>query len=356
MAVQESPGAVASLDAFLDDLMDFAAAHAGFTRLSNTSVNGSTLYRLSRTGDSTMYWGFRQYYYNSSSTASQGYYGRYSIRGRCMLTTPTSSNFWTNVSDTGPASICCMGIYYLTPPFAGYKFFSDGNNVFAVLEIQQGIYAHLAFGNVRKLTPFHGGEYLVATNGARTNATDQYPWYSPGKESINYEGAQWLFSSAVKNFDGGDGSSADGCGSVRIRNTYGDSRDFALMGQTQGLDASGEKVSAKGTVAYSTGTSTAGGCMADTESSTFRIAGRNSPTMRPPLLPIYLTRSNDETEYNTCYIFAAVDSIRTVNMANLEPATVTLGNWQCYPLAQKYGDTYTAPTSSFTGIAYLIDD
>jgi hypothetical protein len=249
-----------------------------------------------------------------------------------------------------------MGIYYLTPPFAGYKFFSDGNNVFAVLEIQQGIYAHLAFGNVRKLTPFHGGEYLVATNGSRTNANSQYPWFAPGKEGTNNEGSQWLFSSAIKNFDGGEGSSADGCGAVRIRNTYGDSRDFALMGQTQGLDASGEKVSAKGTVAYSTGTSTAGGCMADSDSSTFRIAGRNSPTMRPPLLPIYLTRSNDETEYNTCYIFAAVDSIRTVNMSNLEPATVTLGNWQCYPLAQKYGDTYTAPTSSFTGIAYLIDD
>ena len=359
MAIQQSPGAVASLDEFLEAIMAFAVANAGFTRETNIPISdgsntADTLYALRRNTDGQLWWGFRVQTNNGETLFPNS-----TIRSRLMTVRPTVANFNPSnsgvVLPNGARRVLAVGAFNLAPPFTGYTLYSDGNNVFAILEIRAGIFTHLAFGNITKAISFQGGEYVSGTCGYRRNRTTA--WLTPGvdnngqNEYINCLLSEYTYDSVGTT---NHVSAIASPGQIRLQITDGTDTDFGQIGTSLG-DGNGEAPNGVvGTMPpYNTdsGRWANGGAITNGFMTDVFAAGVNNVTLRSPLFPVFIMRQHP-TVGNTKFILGTVDNIRSVNMTNFDARALTLTDWRVFPYSQKSGDPLVAQTSSSLGIAY----
>ena len=341
---------LASLSAFLEDLMVFAVNNAGFTRLSNIEITGEEdIFRLTRTGDSQQWWGFQP-----SDHSSQSYSTR-CILSRLMSTAPTGANFRPSqgILDNGARTTSPTGTYEYSAPYFGYTFYSDGNNVFAVLELRQNVFTHLFFGNIRKVSSFHGGEYVTGTNAYRVFDRPIDLWFRPDNGNINTPDS-WLFPAGQSTLTQHSRTIPNGTGHVRITNANGDQRDYAMLGRAETTNSgSGTPdiiTAMAGVIGSGKSSLNQTGPIGQDFAHLLFTSAVNTNTLRTPLIPMYL-KLQHPTEAGTVFIAGVVDNLRYVNMTNLEPRALTLTDWRVIPLGTKVGDPLQAMVSNTLGIA-----
>lgn len=324
---------VANLDVFISDLISFAVTNAGFTNIGNTAIDSDTLYRLSKTTETlTTYWGFR----NLDIGGDGAEVSNIIVRSRMLHLSPTAANFID--APSGAANFTDMGTFNFRGPFTRYYFFTDGNSVFAVLEVRPGIYSHLAFGNMNKIGTWTGGAYLTANNQRRFNNI----WNPIDGALTNSQ--QHIFMcrrSAGPNSTYG--------GSFFRVGDAGSTNDFqAVCGTTNGINASCN-------IPPNSGISSA-----DINPISFAIpfghsvivrAAPNAFNLRTPIMPVFFFRQSSADPIFS-NIYGQVPNIGFFNINNITPGALLDGSWRAFPLVQKSGDNTQATITGIYGVAY----
>jgi hypothetical protein len=201
--------------------------------------------------------------------------------------------------------------------FAAYHFFSDGEYLYIVVEVDPGLFKHIAFGRIHRCANYDGGEFssavlvddgvagryhglfgsyednlagnLAATNTLRLVGVDSMPTWRQLNVRTEYD--EYLVKSTEFWFDGG------------------------------------------------------------TNRSTYYVDWfNNSPnteTQQTILIPIHLHVERDANMFSPA---GYVDDLRLVNMTNIEPGesrTIGAHDWLCFPVKTKG----VAPSNNY-GYAY----
>lgn len=328
---------IADLDVFLTDLVSFAVTNAGFTNVGNTPIDSDTLYRLSKLVDGvTTYWAFR----NEDLVGDGQSISNINIISRIMSTSPVAGNFpVTADGNSGSLYHTFMGTYNLRGPFTGYFFFTDGTNVYSVLEIRPNIYAHLAFGHMTKVGVWTGGAYLTSTS-ARRNASTPFQWWD--LDDVQFGDGNYFMQARLANTSG----AIWGKSYFQVANNANFS-DFVPLGSldTGGVTGSGNCPPHRG---ISQGSTFAGEIQFGT--SLFRVAPSTS-NLRSPILPLmfFVESSSITGRYE---MRGYLENSGYINIANIAPETLTNTDWRVIPLVQKTGSNLTASLSDNVGIAY----
>ena len=345
MAIQHSPGVVASRDDFLEALMNFAAANAGFTRLADDTSGAQRLYRLSRAGDADTYWCFR------ARTGTSHKYGLHRMEARMMTIAASYAQF--SASGNGQPYLTVADTYSYADTYTGYTFYSDGNNVFAILEVRQNVFTMLGFGKMIKTYLFDGGEFLVCNNYARQNVNITDAYYGLDS-SASFSYSNMLFGARSSSYSAVISTPASpnngGTGALRTAITGDAAQQFYTMGYDS---ANGNDP------ATCAGTVPPANRDASFNKSPFNsdlfyrlgIAGKNSGILRAPLFPIYILLRNPSVS-NTLFIAGYIDNLRIVNMVNFNARDITLTDWRVFPYCSKTGDNKTHPLTYDYGFAF----
>lgn len=327
---------ITDIDEFLTDLVAFAVANAGFTDESTVTISSDTLYRISKTTASIKtYWGMR--FENVTSTT----YSNDGVSARMMLALPTAANFAT--VNVGQRYTTRMGTFNVAPTYTGYSFFTDGDSVFAVLEVTSGVFAHFAFGDIAKVGTWDGGAYLMGNSFQIVGST----WRDIIEGSNNSSPTVFGSRAILGN------TNAGGANYIRFNTGGADNTDFTKFG---GRDhaSDGALVGASGTMPPNYNTVRSAG---DTSSAVNDIWNRiqlNAPseaTFRSPLLPIFISRqtTGDLGNFN---MLGHVPNITTVNVSLLQPKDLINTDWRVFPMSSKTLDDTVATKSDIWGIAY----
>lgn len=318
----------------LEEFVNFAVTHCGFTRLPNLTVAGYTtpIFVLSKGG---LYWWLGAI---SASFANYGTYGE--ITGRMMLVAPTTTNLTTNA----------LGQYYrtrislfnrATGPYVKHRFYTDGNELYCVLEITPGAYTHFGIGKIPTAGPWAGGQFLVGSWAYINQYSATYGWPA--------------ISTMVSN------SSVPFCANSRHRYLYdasgynhiynpnqnlGNSGDFAVILKGSYSDANINKNHCQGSVPYGEVTGFLGASLAASAKNTFNQ--RN--VINGNLIYMNDNRAADTTA--RYFVFGAPAVLRPISMDGLNPKDIVEVTWDTYPIFLKGGDNKGYPDSGNYGIAY----
>lgn len=327
---------ITSLDAFISALIAFAVAEAGYSDHGSVSSGGKTLYRISKTVDSLQTWyGLRE------ETTSQGSHSAARVSGRMMLELPTDGNFTSTTN--GQRLQTSMGVFNIAPTYVGYSFFTDGQGVFASLEITSGVFAHMAFGNVTKAGIYDGGAYLTANN-------------------FRGGGGGWL---DIKDFSQGDGgmvfggrenfAQSDQGGGCYIRYNIGGSNDTDFL-KLGGSDAS-NRLAASGTLPPDYEPD--GEAFSSDEDSfhmgMFELMIDASPsevTFVSPLLPVYMFKQYHIDFLENIVPLGHVPNVASISMKQLADKELVNTDWRVFPLCSQIDQSSTHCFSEHYGIAY----
>lgn len=332
---------IASITALLSAFAAFAVANAGFTDDGTDTVGGETLHRISRTTSTVLtYWGFVYDPVTSSSKEDER------AAMRMMLSLPTSSN-WNTIA-SGQKLFTRLGLYNFAAPYTGYKFYTDGTNVFAAVEVRSGIFTHFAIGNLTKCGTYDGGEFLQA---------DYHKFSSSVFEDTHVAGSgstdvsTYVF--APRRTDGE--ATTDARNYIRYNIGGGDETDFFPIGSG---DDGASSACGSATLAptfksnkLGAGTASTSSCIADYFGNVINQSP-SSATNVAPIMPVYVTKFDLAT--TSQFIIGYVPNIGSVSMGNLNPKDLVNTDWEVYPKAQKTGNDAEAAISDHWGIAYRI--
>lgn len=349
MAFQNSAGAVASIDDFLDELMDFAVANGGYTRLADDTGGSETVFSLSKVGDATTWWGFQ---FNTIS-ANNNRQSTTRVEAKMFSVAPTSSNFYDN-NGQDVCTVC--GLYDQVAPFTSYTFYETSGNIFALLEVSPEVFTSICFGKITGFGTYTFGEFLTATScyfdfGAAKDI--DFDANNPGiNVSWPFQASNQITSSA--NFTENGADTKGGFSAVRVGSATSDNDDYVRMAFETRTDipVDGYWGSVPPASTQPFASSTWGGTKNQGLMINLFDAIDNTPTLRSPLLPIYVGRTSPTETYST-YIAGWVEGIRIVNLNNFATRDITSDNWRVFPIFQSTGDTSIAPNSFNFGLAFL---
>lgn len=302
-----------TLDDVISQICAFAVANAGFTDEGTATYSGATHYRISKGG---IYWTFVRSTYDS----------RYHILARMSYSIsntsdPTPSNGqrnWTEASFWG-----------FSGPFTNLYLFSEGTCVFAVVEVTAGVFTHLCIGNITKLDTFEGGEFVAGT------FLDY--GYSTGSPSV------WQYQ---------DANSSQNC--TMFPAAKDDKTLEAYTTSMRWVKPSG-RVNNENDFATFAANRNNNQAVGDTqEGFTEQMYGRtpNSATSRSVLFPINIYVYDYVLNNGLYHLAGVVPGIRHLNMRLLDPAEVTLNDWQVFPYCAKSSNKVNYPYTANRGFAY----
>ncbi len=334
MAVQTDTNIV-SIDALISAFFTFAVANSGFTDEGTVPITldtiSQTLRRISRiTNAVTTYWGFVERPMTSTFADT------IKIESRMMRVLPTAAN-WTTLAD-GQRIRTQLGLYNFAAPYTGYKFYSDGNNVFAAVEVRVGIYTHFGIGNIDKCGTYDGGEFLQG---------DFHEFSAGFFQPIQISTTITHFLFAPQTND----SSTSG-NYIRFNAGGNDELDFYKLGR----EDNSSNVSGSATISPPSTTGSTGTGSVTSTTARFDPFGRvidNSPstaTLVAPIMPCYITRVDSTLVKQR--IIGQVPNIGGISIGNLNAKDIVNTDWDVYPRCQKTGDNTVATISDDWGIAY----
>jgi len=335
MTVQTNTN-IATIEDFLSNLITFAVTHAGFANegtlpmSASTGKPANTLHRISRTRNGiTTYWGFDTINDINTNTTPN-----LQVRGKMFVSLPTTANylFTGNASSIAQDEFTEMSAFDYQPPYTeGSTFYSDGNNVFAILEIRTGVFTMLSFGNVTKTDTWSGGEYLCG-NSTRAN-TGSLSWLT-----IENDVTKLMFSDKPA----GAGNSSENY--MRFNDGITGSESFAIFGDTVAI--SGNTVN----------------CVVGTYPMVAAHGNEGNPifermfdvlpstaTLTVPLLPIFIMRFTQQLASPTRFfwnILGTIDNVRSFNITDSQPKLLVNTDWRIYPALGAIGGTNVSNTIS----------
>lgn len=316
------PTTVATLDALLQALVDWAVANAGFTDEGNISPpSGRTttyMYRLSKGG---MYW-----YFMGDDVTVGGSPDGY-IEFRCQTALPTSANY-SSIS-VGPNQITRAQLWRnTTGPYTAYNFFTDGSCVHVVLEVSSGVFSHFSFGKVTKFGTWTGGEYTTA-------------WYSTSYATSGDIG--YNFNGGTAAFSGG-GTSSSYSGQVYYPvGSFGDYRDWARISSQV---TNSQRAQFMTFINFNTNPSIYNASLM----GPIYYCGGNSVNQRAAMFPQYLLLYQSTLTSN--WLAGYADHVKYLNIEFINAKDIVETEWEVFPLIQKSGDKTVAPLSANVGLAY----
>lgn len=314
MAYSESTS-VADRDAFIQALVNFAVANAGFTDQGSTFDDPYTIYHISK---GSIYWNFVADLYISTWDDIPA------VSCRMTFAKILTRSAFTSTGTAGQVYATLMCVYH-TGPFEKYYLYTDGVAVHCALQIYNGVFSHISFGNVTKFGTWTGGEFLTA-NGCH----------------LTYSGhtfQPWDASSNGIQFDGGNCTLQNKrvTGYVRhlIAAPTSDRYEFARLGAVTEYDQKCIMTAQEG--------------MMKEFMDTCGSIGFN---LRAPLLPVYVRTYDTVTA--RWWLIGYVSGARLVSIEYISPEAIMENEWIAFPMIQLIvgGDTALAPRSGYWGVAY----
>jgi hypothetical protein len=199
-------GTASDIEDFIDQMISFAVANAGFTNLGTvTSSSGTGSRTVRRVSKGGVHWFFVKY------TAGNGFSSKmsYSALPAAGSIDSPGAGFQTFYTE--------MNTWAFTGPFVGHYFFTDGTCVHAVLEAATGIFNHFSFGAITKVGGWEGGEYV--SGGAYASKT-----------GANFDSIYTSYDSRIFNDSSDQNSSRTSA--IRIGNTSA-AADFQAVRSSQ---------------------------------------------------------------------------------------------------------------------------
>lgn len=318
----------------LEEFCDFAVANAGFTRETNlTGVSGyiTDIFILSKNG---LYWWFGVI---QGTNANYGSYGE--IHGRMMLVAPTSSNLLTNT----------IGQYYRTKvslfnrpigPYTKHRFYTDGTEVFAILEITPGAYTQFVIGRLStKYGTWTGGDFLAGTHVYIAYYSGSTGW--PSTNLYAYMSLPFNAYSGIRY----NSDTASGFGHIYWpQRSQGDNKDFCPNCAATLTDTNLYHQHFNGSIHVFT-TGTFNDVLYNNSKNVFNqrnVIGGN------------LIFANDSTVQDSTARFiiaGAVKNYRPILLTGLNPEDIVDVSWDVYPISMKGGDSMTYPNTGDFGVA-----
>jgi hypothetical protein len=194
--------------------------------------------------------------------------------------------------------------------FSAYHFFAAGNYIYIVVEVDPGVFKHLAFGEIHKCGAYTGGEFSATVILDNENGT----------VSIRPHG---LF-----------GCQDDGANFVYVNHVNG-LRVVGLDAQPDWRPLNGNtavpEYVVKSSEFYFSGSN-------GTDNGHYRDWFVNSPnteTQQTILIPIHLYVERGSSLFSPA---GYIDDLRLVNMTNINPGDsriIGANEWLCFPVWQK---------------------
>lgn len=294
-----------NLDDVCAQIKAFAIANAGFADAGSATVSGKTLYRLSKGG---IVWHFIQY----TSGNNIGCYMAYSNQSSLNA-----------VSSAGQDLNTYMSAFAFPGPYPNLYLYTEGTCVHAVLELTTGIFNHISFGDITKTETFTGGQYLTAGYypGTFGSPAQYYDVTSP------YQNPTF-----VGNFHGYNGTHGQSfVRAVPASGALNDYRDFARAG----VAANSQKAGFSGP---------------DGMLTNLLRDSPNNATLRTPLFPMYVSLL--EPVSGLLRMSGYIPGVRVIPNEMVDPASIILTDWQCFPHTQKNASTLIVAPCGNYGLAY----
>jgi hypothetical protein len=300
----------------------------GTTVVTDTGFSPSRAVTLTRISKSGIYWTFRVDPRFADGTRFLQCRMSYSIASGAY---PSGSN--------GQAVWTSMSLWGFPGPYPNLYLFCDGVTpaVHVALELTNGIFNHMSFGQIEKTETFTGGEYCTA---------GQYQYRDPSSPFL-YSGWGNLNDSSNQPYMAGSVSAGSSTTSLEpsngasyIRAVYGsasnNSDDFAQAGAYK-----------------SSSTATYQHASFSGYSSLLDPLIRDSPnsaTLRTPLFPLHVLL-RDQTS-GLWRIVGRMPGVRCCCNLYVDNAEVILSDWQVFPMTQRFGDRTACPDSYKRAFAY----
>jgi hypothetical protein len=204
--------------------------------------------------------------------------------------------------------------------FAAYHFFASGDYIYIVVEVDPGMFKHLAFGKIHKCSAYDGGEFSAAVV-AEAAISDKFR----GLFSARDAGIGGLGFSPMNTFRL---SGVDAMPTWRRLNGDTNASDYFCKSSEYYADQS------------------------QTISQLYKDWFVNSPntgTQQTILIPIHLYVQRPSGLYSPA---GYIDDLRLVNMTNINPGEIRMigaNQWLCFPVKSKD----VSPSYSY-GYAYKI--
>lgn len=284
-------GSATTVDALMDAVVAFAVAQAAMTQTvsrvedfdAGAGVDNYDVVCLSKGGS---HWWLRW----KSNTV----FG--------MPATSSAGATWTTITGR-PLNDCQW--FPIFEPFTSYHLFSDGTCVHVFVEMSNGSYSAMSFGDMTKWGTWTGGAYFDTS--FTSTASTQLNQPAAGTHS-------WLF-------DGRSGSSAPGYGLVRVQ--FND-KEFARVGVSNG----GAAVVTYNRV-FATG-------FAQGVYDEFIANSPNAINNRSAGVPVMLFLNDDIAGgTNLLTPLGFVPGIRLINIKNLNPKDLVNTDWMVFPMQSK---------------------
>ena len=295
----------------------FAVANAGFTNEGTVTISSRVVQRLSKNG---MYYHFC---HNFNGT-------------NWMRMTPSKELFttdWKNYDNntslyTGPypKSISYMSFQAFAGPYPGLYCFTDGKVVHVVVELTNGIYNHMSFGEMTKTDTFVGGEFMtcgyyqyisgglygdlnISSNG------NSPPWLNDVYVGLSSQYPNWMYAPAAS---GVLGNRFDW---IPFGNRYGSDRLSGVRAQNR-----------------------------DGNQKVLLQRSPNTGTLRSVMFPQLLDIYDSVSGLNKPA--GHIPNMRVVNMKALDEKEVIYTDWQVFPITQRNGSRVNICNSEEYAFAY----
>ncbi len=310
---------VASMQSVVDNIVNFAVTNAGYIDEGDVVTGlpasfNTTLKRISKNG---------MYYYFHGAEFSNALHTESAVYCRMMRVLPTTANYITREinAQTVPSRMTVWR--NLNGPFVGLNLYTDTNGIGVVLEVYDGVYAHMAFGEVDKFGTWSGGQFLFCN-------------------SIYFiTGSNYQFENVNNGFVFDGGFSGNGNISNYIYRPFepatGLQDDFSTLGASIRLGQRCKSVVL--------GTESANPIREVLEVSP------NNATLRTTMFPVYcmFTRYSNTAEF---HLQATIPLARVLNINVLSAEDIVDVEFKVFPLTAKDGDTSVYPVSGNWGVAY----
>lgn len=142
-------GSATTIDNLMAAVLAFAVANAGMAASSTTTAyipvaGGSDPLNL----------------YNIASLSKSGRYWYFRWRVDALFVRPSisSSGTWEAMASKPQYDTQCRPLF---PPFTSYHLFTEGTVVHVAIEMSNGSWTHVNFGDITKYGTFTGGHYLA---------------------------------------------------------------------------------------------------------------------------------------------------------------------------------------------------
>lgn len=226
--------------------------------------------------------------------------------------------------DTGVSSsqMTSMSTWKFKEPFVAIHMFANQNTCSLVVEISNGVFTELAFGNVKDFTgDLQGGEFLVANGQMDGKNEAAGPYYSCVEYSRR---ASSFFNTPTLDVDNCPGTSY-----VRLANTNSPS-DFVELGLDKGQYFCGHNNPLTSTLIE--------------RSPASNILRHTSP-------PLYFMRKDQMS--NRYYVAGHIEGVRPCTMNLLQPVDVIMDRWMAFPMTSINDNSSMYPSCNMRG--YLFD-